>query len=84
MKDYGISIIKWSNNSCVSLASTLFTKEPISRAAKRFSRKEMKKIVGQRPSTVEQYNKCIGGTDWMVQNVGYYRIGILLFKFFQS
>lgn len=74
LKDYNIALVKWNDNNCVSVVSTLYGKDPISRAS-RFSRIERKRILVDRPVAVEQYNKCMGGTDRMDQNVSYYRIG---------
>lgn len=56
---------------------------PISFAS-RFSRVERKRIDLERPSAVENYNKCMGGTDRMDQNIGYYRIGVRKNKWWWS
>lgn len=56
---------------------------PISFAS-RFSRVDRKRINVERPSVVENYNKFMGGTDRMNQNIGYYRIGMRKRKWWWS
>lgn len=75
LSDLGICVTKWTDNKCVAVASTVHGVDPISTAT-RFSREERKRIQLERPNAVACYNKYMGGTDRMDQNISYHRIGI--------
>lgn len=74
IKDYGIVVTKWTDNNCVTVASTAFGKEPITKA-NRFCRRTRTRISIDKPTSVDYYNKNMGGVDRMDQNISYYRIG---------
>lgn len=74
-KEDGVLLAKWVDNSVVCVASNTFGINPLSNA-KRYSQKEKKHITVSRPSLVTEYNKYMGGTDRMDQNVAQYRINI--------
>lgn len=76
LKDHNISITKWRDNKCVCVASTLYGKDPISKAT-RFNREVRQRVQLDRPYSVEKYNKHMGGTDRMDQNISNYRCGKL-------
>lgn len=63
------------DNSVVTAASTSIGVKPIS-YVHRYSQKEKKKISVPRPLMIGEYNKYMGGTDLMDQNISTYRIGI--------
>ncbi|XP_065355426.1 piggyBac transposable element-derived protein 3-like [Calliphora vicina] len=69
-----IKITKWVDNAVVSVASTIHGKVPITKIA-RFSRTHKKRIMVPLPHAINEYNKNMGGTDRMDQNVNAYRIG---------
>lgn len=76
LKDHNISIVKWRDNKCVAVASTLFGNDPVSKAT-RFNREERQRVQLDRPHSIENYNKYMGGVDRMDQNISYYRCGQL-------
>lgn len=74
-KNDGIIIVRWVDNSVVTVASTCFGLEPVANV-RRFSQAEKKHIQVQRPDLISKYNNYMGGTDRMDQNIAQYRIGI--------
>jgi len=62
------------DNSVVTAASTSIGVKPIS-YVQQYSQKE-KKIIVPRPLIIGEYNKYMGETDLMDQNISTYRIGI--------
>lgn len=83
LQTHNIAFTKWTDNKCVAIASTLYGKDPVGKAT-RYSRIERKRIQLDRPFSVENYNKFMGGTDRMDQNIGYYRISKLVNAFSQE
>ncbi|KAH9379156.1 hypothetical protein HPB48_002666 [Haemaphysalis longicornis] len=75
LSDDGIIILRWMDNSVVTIASTVHGIEPMS-SAHRYSREQKKRIEVPRPNAVTQYNCFMGGTDRMDANVGAYRIAV--------
>ncbi|KAH6929130.1 hypothetical protein HPB50_023840 [Hyalomma asiaticum] len=71
----GIIIVRWMDNSVVTVGSTMHGVEPMS-SADRYSRAQKKRIKVPLPNAVTQYNCFMGGTDQMDANVGAYRISI--------
>lgn len=74
-RENGIFIIKWMDNNLVILASTSYGVFPTS-LVRRFSRKEKKVLQVPQPHLIAMYNKHMGGTDVMDENVSRYRISI--------
>lgn len=74
-KEDGISVIKWMDNSIVSVASTANGVSPVSKV-KRYSQKEKKIILVPQPQAIKQYNAHMGGTDRMDEDINAYRVGI--------
>ncbi|XP_039286653.1 piggyBac transposable element-derived protein 3 isoform X1 [Nilaparvata lugens] len=70
-----IIITRWQDNAPVTVASTIHGINPLSHV-KRYSRKEKKTVLVKRPSLIGEYNKFMGGTDLMDENVNRYRVGI--------
>ncbi|KAH7958814.1 hypothetical protein HPB49_005429 [Dermacentor silvarum] len=74
LSDEGIIIVRWMDNSVVTIASTVHDVEPMS-SADRYSRAQ-KRIKVPHPNAVTQYNSFMGGTDQIDANVGAFRIAI--------
>lgn len=70
-----VTIVKWLDNAIVTIGSTCHGSQPI-RKVSRYSRKQKKILSLPQPALINKYNKFMGGTDLMDQNVGCYRIGI--------
>ncbi|KAG8240399.1 hypothetical protein J437_LFUL002542 [Ladona fulva] len=70
----GIVITKWLDNSVVVVASTAYGVAPLMKV-KRFCRKQKKIIQLSQPYAISQYNKHMGGTDRMDEDVNSLRIG---------
>ncbi|XP_069669522.1 piggyBac transposable element-derived protein 3-like isoform X2 [Periplaneta americana] len=71
----GIGIVRWVDNSVVTIASTCHGVQPISYVS-RYSQAQKKKMRIPCPTLCDAYNKFMGGTDRMDENISYYRIGI--------
>lgn len=69
-KESGILYVRWFDNSVVTMASTCYGVAPI-RPVDRFSRKDKKTVPIPRPNVVMQYNKNMGGTDQMDNNISW-------------
>lgn len=74
-KNTGILVAKWMDNSVVAASSTAYGIQPVMQV-QRYSQTLKKKIRVDRPFMIAQYNKFMGGTDRMDQNISYYRISI--------
>lgn len=74
-RENGIIVVKWMDNSVVAGASTAYGVQPITHV-QRYSQQQKKKIRVERPALFTQYNKYMGGTDRMDQNISCYRVGI--------
>lgn len=71
----GINIVRWHDNSVVSIASNWDTVDPPG-TAKRYSRQEKKSVNIQQPKVIENYNKHMGGVDLLDNFVSMHRIKI--------
>ena len=69
----GIIVIKWLDNGTVQLTSNYIGKE-LGPPAKRWSKKEKKKIEIMRPLAVHEYNIHMGGVDLCDMLLALYRI----------
>lgn len=72
-KENGIILVRWVDNSVVTMASTsdgVFPKGVV----KRYSRVEKRNIQVPRPCLIGKYNNSMGGTDLMDENISRYRI----------
>ncbi|XP_046404157.1 piggyBac transposable element-derived protein 3-like [Ischnura elegans] len=74
-KEDGILLEKWVDNSTARVATTCHSIQPVA-PVRRFSRAEMRNVRIPRPSVISEYNRYMGGTDRMDENVSCYRIGI--------
>lgn len=74
-KDDGILFLRWIDNGVVTAASTCFGVHPLTNA-RRFSRAEKKVVQMPVPNAIAKYNRSMGGTDRMDENIAEYRIAI--------
>ncbi|KAG4075382.1 hypothetical protein HA402_009535 [Bradysia odoriphaga] len=74
-KDNGIITVRWTDNAVVSMASTTYGVQPMT-TAKRYSKLDRKYVEVDRPHMIAMYNKYMGGTDRMDQDIGRNRINI--------
>ncbi len=75
MNNNKLIVTRWNDNAVVTVASTSYGQHPVG-SASRWSRSDRKTITLPIPNSIEQYNKNMGGTDRMDQNINAYRIGI--------
>ena len=71
----GLKVIKWHDNSVVSMISNCLDPFPKDKV-KRWSAKEKKHILVERPNAVTEYNLAMGGVDQLDSGVANYRIKI--------
>lgn len=77
-KESGILYVRWLDNKVVTMASTSYGVAPV-KAVQRFSRSEKKIVNVPRPDLTMQYNKNMGGTDQMDNNISWLVILLILF-----
>jgi len=70
-----IMVARWLDNSVVTVASTGHGVFPLSNV-QRFSQAEKKIVMVPRPLVVGEYNKHMGGTDRMDENIAMYCTGV--------
>ena len=70
-----IIMVRWLDNNVVTIASNAHGSHPTKKTP-RYSRAAHKVIDVQQPNVFSKYNKCMGGTDQMDQNINNYRISI--------
>lgn len=71
----GILVVKWHDNSVVSLASNSIPVYP-THSVGRYSLKEKKRIKVEQPHNIFAYNRNMGGVDRADQNVSLYRVAL--------
>lgn len=74
-KDNELLLVRWNDNSVVTVASNNCSIEPLV-AAKRYNRKEKKKITIPQPNVIAEYNQHMGGVDLHDNGIANYRIHI--------
>lgn len=74
-KNHGVILVKWVDNSVVTVASTLHGVNPIT-TVNRYSSLEKKIVQVSRPSAIGNYNEYMGFTDLMDENIAQYRISL--------
>ena len=67
--------LRWNDNNVVTMLSNCFGVEPLTQA-RRWSAADKKHVQIPMPHMVAQYNRFMGGTDRMDQNVAKFRIRI--------
>lgn len=70
-----VVIVRWMDNSVVTVASTDYKVHPLG-SAERYSRIKKQRIKVDRPHLIGYYNRNMGGTDLMDGHINKYRIGI--------
>ena len=70
-----LKMVRWNDNSVVTFASNQHGIEPVAQA-KRWSYNDKRFVEIDQPHVVSQYNKFMGGTDRMDQNLSQYRCSI--------
>ncbi|XP_037035193.1 piggyBac transposable element-derived protein 2-like [Bradysia coprophila] len=74
-KEDGVIVVRWTDNAVVSVASTTYGVQPLN-STLRYSKEEKRKIDVEQPHLIAMYNKYMGGTDRMDQDLARNRIGI--------
>lgn len=74
-KTNGILVVRWMDNSEVTIATNYDTVEPIV-TVKRYNREKKKKIGVPQPHVFNSYNKHMGGVDLHDNGVANYRISV--------
>ncbi|XP_068233365.1 piggyBac transposable element-derived protein 2-like [Palaemon carinicauda] len=74
-----ILLVCWKDNAVVSVVSNISPVYPLE-SLSRWSAKDKKKISVSRPYLIGDYNRHMGGTDRMDQNINCYRISIRMKK----
>ncbi|KAJ4438323.1 hypothetical protein ANN_14265 [Periplaneta americana] len=69
-----IHVTKWVDNAVVTIASTSYGKNPVSKL-QWYSKDQRKKLSITRPNVVGRYKKYMCGVDRMDQNVNLYHVG---------
>lgn len=75
----GLILVRWNDNSVVTVASNSVGVQPIAQA-KRWSSAKKREVTIDQPYLISKYNSGMGGTDRMDQNVSQYRIRIRIKK----
>nr|CAH7717546.1 unnamed protein product [Callosobruchus chinensis] len=74
-RDHGIMFLRWTDNNVVTAGSTCHGVSPIG-YVKRYCKSEKKYVQVRRPHLIGEYNRYMGGTDLMDENISTYQIGI--------
>ena len=75
----GMLAVRWNDNNVVSMLSNCFGIQPLNQV-KRWSASEKKHVQINQPYLISQYNRYMGGTDRMDQNIAKLRINIRIKK----
>ncbi|XP_039286300.1 piggyBac transposable element-derived protein 3-like isoform X1 [Nilaparvata lugens] len=78
-----ILIARWQDNAPVTVASTIHGINPIVNV-NRYSKREKKTVLVKRPYLISEYNKFMGGTDLMDENINCYRVSVRSKKWWWS
>ncbi|KFM73653.1 PiggyBac transposable element-derived protein 3, partial [Stegodyphus mimosarum] len=70
----GVIVVRWKDSNVVTTVSNCTGVNPLG-SAKRWSSSEKQKIAVPQPHAITIYNKFMGGTDRMDENISNYRIG---------
>ncbi|XP_068245431.1 piggyBac transposable element-derived protein 3-like [Palaemon carinicauda] len=76
---YKILLVRWKDNAVVSMVSNISPVYPLE-SVSRWSAKDKKKISVSQTYLIGDYNRHMGGTDRMDQNINCYRISITMKK----
>ena len=70
-----VTLVHWKDNKVVTVASTLYGKEPMKRV-RRYIKDKGSRVEIDQLNSISVYNKTVGGVDRMDQNIGAYMINI--------
>lgn len=70
-----LMLIRWKDNSIVTIGSNIHGIEP-TETVRRYSSADKNIINVKCPNAIVMYNKCMGGTDRMDEDINSYRIGL--------
>ena len=68
----GVELIVWNDNGPVTVGSNIASIEPVE-SARRYSQAKKHFVTVPRPHMITLYNKAMGGTDYMDQQLSTYR-----------
>lgn len=71
----GLIVVRWNDNSIVNVASNHLGVRPLT-SVSRWSSSQKKTVTIPQPALISHYNRGMGGTDRMDQNLNCYRINI--------
>ena len=69
----GITVVRWCDKRCVTMASTWLHKDPID-SCRRYDKKNKEFVNVQRPNIVKEYNQHMGGLDLSDMLMSLYKI----------
>lgn len=75
----GMLAVRWNDNSVVTMLSNSFSVKPLMQV-KRWSAADKKHVNIPMPNLIAQYNRFMGGTDRMDQNIARFRVNIRIKK----
>ena len=78
-EDSGCILVRWNDNSVVTLASNCYCVNP-ERSASRWSNAEKKRISIDQPDVIYQYNQFMGGVDRLDENIAKVCVAIRMKK----
>ena len=70
-----VTFVRWKDNKVVTVASTLYGKEPM-KTARRYIKDKGGRVEIDQPNSISGYNKTTGGVDRMDENIRAYMISI--------
>lgn len=83
LSDDKINLIQWKDNSLVTVGSNCYGVET-ARYVKRYSASAKRYVQVKCPGAILEYNKNMGGTDRMDEDINCYRIGVRGKKWYWS
>ncbi|CAB4067154.1 unnamed protein product [Lepeophtheirus salmonis] len=72
---YNVTLVRWKDNKVVTVASTLYGKEPMKRAS-RYMKDNGGRVYRDQPNDISVYNRHMGGVDKLDQNISNYMINL--------
>ncbi|XP_040565535.1 piggyBac transposable element-derived protein 3-like [Lepeophtheirus salmonis] len=72
---YNVTLVRWKDNKVVTVASTLYGKQPMKRASRYIKDKGGRVYIDQ-PNSISVYDKHMGGVDRLHQNISSYMINL--------
>ena len=70
-----VTLVRWKDNKLVTVASTLYGKEPMKRV-RRYIKDKSDRVEIDQPNSISVYDKTMAGVDRMDQSIGAYMINI--------